>query len=537
MTKNFAHPLSTSLLLLTACSAPLLGQVAPQPGTVAPPPSKLIEPGLENAVKWTWRVVPPADDRWGRLMAEIRAASAPAPGPGATGAPGAPGEAVPAITPPRPQEYTVEKGDAIAKIARKFSMSSDQLKQANGLTSDVIRIGQTLKIPTLEELKAMIPPPPPKPPEGTAETKKAGKPAAAPKPMPVYGLQAQQEYVNVLLQVYMDREGFSCGYIDGKSGPVFQKLVELFLTSHDGLTDQTSLVERARSVLGEPFTTYQLRPDDLRFIMADSAGAGAAAAAPKRSAASGKAGAKGSAEPDLTYRDLVGPPLLLYRSAWELVAERFHCDEAFLRRLNIKIKGTPVVGTTFKVPNVFPFEIEHATEGSLQPLADTAEPVTASIIALTRLQIYKGGKLVAVMPVATARPGLRGRNFWTVLDAIPAPRLATLQEDRDPPKEPASPVTSIGAASIPTPEAAPPKAKLEEEQFLGSGPNNPVGIVWINLARGKGAEPLPFGLHGTSIPAKMNTQAGLGGFRLTNWDIARAVRLMPAGTQLEWKEN
>lgn len=534
MTKNFAHPLSTSLLLLTACSASLMGQVTSQPGMVASAPSKLVEPGLENAVKWTWRVMPPADDRWGRLMAEIRAASSPAAAADGTGAPG---EAVPSMSPPRPPEYIVEKGDAIAKIARKFNMSSDQLKAANGLTSDVIRIGQTLKIPTLEELKAMVPPPPPKPAEGTAGATKGGKPAAAPKPMPVYGLQAQQEYVNVLLQVYMDREGFSCGYIDGKAGPVFQKLVELFLTSRDGLTDQTSLVERARAVMGDPFTTYQLRADDLRFIMAGPTGSGAATAVPKRSAATGKPGAKGPVEPDLTYRDLVGPPLLLYRSAWELVAERFHCDEAFLRRINTKIKGTPVVGTTFKVPNVFPFEIEHAMEGSLQPLADAAEPVTASIIALTRLQIYKGGRLVAAMPVASARPGLRGRNFWTVLDAIPAPRLATLQEDRDPPKEPASPVTSIGASSIPTPEAAPPKAKLEEEQILGSGPNNPVGVVWINLARGKGAEPLPFGLHGTSIPAKMNTQEGLGGFRLTNWDIVRAVKLLPAGTQLEWKEN
>ncbi|WP_075088063.1 hypothetical protein [Verrucomicrobium spinosum] len=91
MTKNFAHPLSTSLLLLTACSASLLGQVTSQPGMVVPPPSKLIEPGLENAVKWTWRVVPPADDKWGRLMAEIRAASAPAVGAMGSGTPGVPG--------------------------------------------------------------------------------------------------------------------------------------------------------------------------------------------------------------------------------------------------------------------------------------------------------------------------------------------------------------------------------------------------------------------------------------------------------------
>jgi hypothetical protein len=28
---------------------------------------------------------------------------------------------------------------------------------------------------------------------------------------------------------------------------------------------------------------------------------------------------------------------------------------------------------------------------------------------------------------------------------------------------------------------------------------------------------------------------GIGGLRLTNWDIARATRLMPAGTTLQWK--
>ena len=33
----------------------------------------------------------------------------------------------------------------------------------------------------------------------------------------------------------------------------------------------------------------------------------------------------------------------------------------------------------------------------------------------------------------------------------------------------------------------------------------------------------------------MGTLQGIGGLRLTNWDIARAVRLMPAGTALQWK--
>ncbi len=35
----------------------------------------------------------------------------------------------------------------------------------------------------------------------------------------------------------------------------------------------------------------------------------------------------------------------------------------------------------------------------------------------------------------------------------------------------------------------------------------------------------------------MNTLESIGGFRLTNWDIARAVRLLPAGTPLEWSHS
>jgi lipoprotein-anchoring transpeptidase ErfK/SrfK len=76
---------------------------------------------------------------------------------------------------------------------------------------------------------------------------------------------------------------------------------------------------------------------------------------------------------------------------------------------------------------------------------------------------------------------------------------------------------------------------LTSEQYLAAGPRNPVGILWINLAKSNSTEPLPYGLHGTSIPDKMNVEQSIGGFRLTNWDIARAVRHLPVGTPLEWK--
>jgi len=43
-------------------------------------------------------------------------------------------------------EYTVEKGDTISTIARKFGISEETVKWANDLTSDNITVGDTLKI-------------------------------------------------------------------------------------------------------------------------------------------------------------------------------------------------------------------------------------------------------------------------------------------------------------------------------------------------------------------------------------------------------
>ena len=120
------------------------------------------------------------------------------------------------------------------------------------------------------------------------------------------------------------------------------------------------------------------------------------------------------------------------------------------------------------MPNVIPFEIEKALDAPLQPAADPQKPVTAAVVLLSRLEISREGKLIAVMPLTTARPGLRGRDKWTVLDAIPQPRLATKREPREAPK----PQPAAAGDAIPSPEPViePP---LEKEQYLAPGPNNP----------------------------------------------------------------
>ena len=44
--------------------------------------------------------------------------------------------------------YKVVSGDSLYSIARKFNTSVDAIKELNNLTSNLLSIGQTLKIPT-----------------------------------------------------------------------------------------------------------------------------------------------------------------------------------------------------------------------------------------------------------------------------------------------------------------------------------------------------------------------------------------------------
>lgn len=47
--------------------------------------------------------------------------------------------------------YNVKKGDTLYGIARQFGISVDELKVANNLTTNTLRVGQTLVIPEIEE--------------------------------------------------------------------------------------------------------------------------------------------------------------------------------------------------------------------------------------------------------------------------------------------------------------------------------------------------------------------------------------------------
>lgn len=456
-----------------------------------------VEPGLEDAVRWKWRVLPSPAGSWGLELPE----------------------APPTLAPAQPVEaqavagdtYEVKRGDALILIAKKTGRTVAQLKAANGLKDNMIRIGEVLRIPTLEECLALgLPPDPP------ASDK---KPAAG---GPVQELDRE----TLLLQVFLDRKIISAGPIDGKSSPAFQKLVFLYQSQTGG----DPLLEEANAAVPEITTRYTLKPEDFRFISPPKAERPVKdEPKPNSKPASKKPAAEPPKPAAPVYEEMVSAPLLAYRNPWEFVAERFHCSESLLKTLNPGIQAQPLAGVEFVVPNVLPFEIENLPAQSPQPASDPARVVTALIVDLTRLEIYANDQLVAMLPVSSARPGLRGRGTWKIMDAISRPCLATLREPRDPPKP---------ADTFFTGETEKPKVEvLSAEEFLPAGPNNPAGVIWIQLTKSDSPDPLPFGLHGTSIPGKMSSMASIGGFRMPNWDIARAARMLPLGTPLHWRQG
>jgi len=485
-----------------------------------------VQPGLEAAVKWKWWALPSEEKDWGFPIAEPIQAPVVAPTSGPTvekkDRPAQEGVSI------APGPYEVKRGDALAIIARKSGVQVGQLKRFNALTKDTIRVGQILKIPTPAEAIALAPPKPavvkPAPPAQPMPKKRKRSPTPLP-PEPEIDYVAEA----TLIQVFLDRENFSSGSIDGNDSGALQALAALYRSTHEGLQAPEALRAKAVAVVGEPFAVYQLKRSDFRFISPPKAISAPVVLHSKKGAKNVPV-PKAPAKPPVTYEELLAAKFYAYRTPWEFVAERFHCDEAFLRSLNPNIKNTPTAETAFKVPNVTPFEIEKCFESPLRPKADPEKPITAVIVELTRLEIRQSGQLIATMPMSRARPGLRGRGSWTILGAIPGPRFATRQEPSTPPKVAAGP-----GVAVPSPEPAPPATPLAADQILAAGPKNPVGVFWIDLAKASSTTPLPYGLHGTSIPNRMKAQESIGGLRLTNWDIARAVRMLPEGTPLAWK--
>jgi len=269
------------------------------------------------------------------------------------------------------------------------------------------------------------------------------------------------------LQVRLDRAGFSPGEIDARSGPNTDRAWTAFAASR-GLPPTTADVASKLEAIragdrAEPLISYTLTDADV-------------------------AGPFGPAVPtDLMKQSEL--PALRFTSVAEALGEKFHCTPALLTALN---PGTSFrAGDALHVPNL-------ASPAGAPPSATT---VVVSRSGSTLTVKDETGDVIFHAPVTSGSehdPLPIGR--WTVTAVTKNPVFnynPDLFWDANP-----------GHA----------KAKIP------AGPNNPVGVVWIDLNKEH------YGIHGTPEPGRIGHSSSHGCVRLTNWDAARLAAMVQKGT-------
>jgi lipoprotein-anchoring transpeptidase ErfK/SrfK len=319
---------------------------------------------------------------------------------------------------------------------------------------------------------------------------KPGKPSVSPgppvtvtPPQPGGGSEAQlapdQDTVT-RLQIFLDEQSFGPGKIDGHWGEFVGKALLRFQAARgkqpSGQIEPALQQELQR--ISPVYTTFTLTEGDLHWI-------GKVPSQPAGMAQQKK---------------------ILYRSALDYIAERYHADPAFIQKLNPGRNLNHLkIGSTVQVPNVRPFQIE-----TIQPVPDLpAKPEFAQRLIRVdtegrMLDLVEAKQVIASFPIT---PGSKN---------LPAP-IGTWK------------VVKVTTMPIFRWDEAMLKHGRRSGNFytIPPGPRNPVGIVWIGLNK-KG-----IGIHGTDSPDTIGRSASHGCIRLANWDAARIVNQVTVGMTVE----
>ncbi|MBL8578692.1 MAG: murein L,D-transpeptidase [Mesorhizobium sp.] len=273
------------------------------------------------------------------------------------------------------------------------------------------------------------------------------------------------------LQILLDRRGASPGVIDGRFGSNVDKAIVAYRSiNSDNLksTDAEGIKKALAESGGDAFMNYTITASD--------------AAGPFVASVPADYGEKAKLEK------------MSYTSVSEMLAERFHMDEAYLKALNPQANFGRV-GTIIRVANIG------------QP---ATRQVTRIVADKSKKQVFgydANNKLVVSYPStigSTDTPSPTGTHAISrvVLDPDYTynPNLNFKQGDN----------TSI--LTIPP------------------GPNGPVGNVWIALDKPT------YGIHGTPDPTKIGKTESHGCVRLTNWDAQELAKLVKPGVPVEFVE-
>ncbi len=291
------------------------------------------------------------------------------------------------------------------------------------------------------------------------------------------------------MQVVLDKLGFGPGIIDGRTGQSLTNALKGFQES------------RGLRVTGTPdaATIDALRRyGNVRATMSVTLDA---------AAMSGPYVAHMSKD----YAEQAKLPSMAYSRPLEKLAERFHTTPAVLAELNPGVT-TIGVGSKINVPNTFPTSRAYpadatpawrATLASLN--VEAAVPKAARIVVDKSdgiLRVLDGnGRVVAqyTATIGSSRDPLPLGN-WKVLHVSPNPDWKM------------NPKILKGVSDD------------KQAQIVPPGPNNPVGVVWIDLSKEH------YGIHGTSEPQQIGRAQSNGCVRLTNWDAARVALMVKGGT-------
>jgi len=290
-------------------------------------------------------------------------------------------------------------------------------------------------------------------------------------PAPTVGPGSKGEGV-LRAQVLLDRRSFSPGEIDGAYGPNLRAALRGFQAAYN-LPVSDVLTAEAWAVLNRDtapvMTTYEISEEDV-------------------------AGPFETIPEDMMRKSKLG--VLGYSSALELLAEKFHVNPAVLKRLN-EGKSFDRSGEKILVPNVVP-----ATQ-------DTRKAATVVVRRsdMTVSALDDTGNVIAQFPASVGSEH----------DPLPVGKWKIEGVARNP-KFHYNPKLFWDA------EASHSKATI------AAGPNNPVGVVWIELSKPH------YGIHGTPEPGRVGHTQSHGCIRLTNWDALRLAAMVAPGTPADLRE-